>query len=355
MMMLRDNVLIVNDMAGLVSRLRRRITGVPSVAFVTDTNVLSEVLNTTGLIGKVAPSALLTAIEPGEASKTLEGVAVLAKGWLAGGIERKSLVVNIGGGVVSDLGGFSASVFKRGIRFINVPTTLLAMVDASVGAKTGVNLQGAKNQIGAFARAEEVIIWPGFLKWLPVRELNSGFAECVKHGLIQGGDALKVIGRGLPVDQPSMMALIEASVQFKSSVVASDLHETGQRKVLNFGHTVGHAFESASHLNGHAGWLHGEAVAAGMIVALRLSVCAAGLDQQVAAEWEQFILHQIPIPSPDGISAGKVMDFLPLDKKSDGGSPKFVLLKAPGEPVIDVDIDSRLLLGEIETVLSLIS
>lgn len=354
-MMLHDNILIVNDMAGLVSRLRRRITGVPTVAFVTDRNVMSEALLVTGLIGKVAPSALLTVIEPGEGSKTLDVVAALGKDWLMGGIERKSLIVNIGGGVVSDLGGFSASVFKRGIRFINVPTSLLAMVDASVGGKTGVNLFGAKNQVGSFARAEEVIIWPGFLKWLPARELNSGFAECVKHGLIQGGDALKLIGRGLPVDQPAMTALIEASVQYKSSVVAADLRETGQRRVLNFGHTVGHAFESASHLKGHSGWLHGESVAAGMIVALRLSVCIAGLDQRVASEWEQFILQQIPIPAPDGISAEQVMDFLQFDKKSDGGVPKFVLLKAPGEPIIDVEVDRRLLLGEIETVLSLIA
>lgn len=355
MVRLSDNVLMVNDMAGLVSRLRRRIAGFDSVGVLTDRNVAETVIEQTGLLHKISSNAYLSVIKPGEESKSLDVVGRLSQEWLEGGLDRNSLIINIGGGVVSDLGGFAASVFKRGIRFINIPTTLLAMVDASVGGKTGVNLRGAKNQIGTFTSAEEVIVWTGFLKWLPKRELNSGFAECLKHAFLQGGEPLRLIGHGLPADHAQWPALVEVSVKFKDSVVKADLYENGPRKILNFGHTVGHAFESASLLQGSTPWLHGEAVAAGMLVALRLSVRIAGLNSDFVSKWEKFILHTFQIPEANGINPASVMQFLSFDKKNIRNTLRFVLLKEPGVPVIDQEIDPESVREEVEMVLSLLS
>ncbi len=355
MIRLSDNVLMVNDMAGLVSRLRRRISGFDSVCVLTDRNVAETVIEQTGLLQKISSSAYLSVVKPGEESKSLAVVGQLSQEWLENRLNRNSLIINIGGGVVSDLGGFAASVFKRGIRFINVPTSLLAMVDASVGGKTGVNLGVAKNQIGTFTRADEVIIWTGFLKWLPKRELISGFAECLKHSFLQGGEALRLTGHGLPADPGLWPSLVEASVKFKDSVVSADLYENGQRKILNFGHTVGHAFESASLLTGSTPWLHGEAIAAGMLVALRLSVRVAGLNSDFASKWEKFILHEFKIPEAGRIHPDAVIQFLNFDKKNAGNSSRFVLLKEPGKPVFDQEIDIETVKEEVEMVLSLLS
>ncbi|PKP20259.1 MAG: 3-dehydroquinate synthase [Bacteroidetes bacterium HGW-Bacteroidetes-22] len=355
MIRLSDNVLMVNDMAGLVSRLRRRIPGFASVGVLTDRNVEATVIEQTGLLQKISSSAHMSVVKPGEASKSLTVVEQLSQEWLEAGMDRNSLIINIGGGVVSDLGGFAASIFKRGIRFINIPTTLLSMIDASVGGKTGVNLGGAKNQIGTFSRADEVIIWTGFLKWLPSRELKSGFAECLKHAFLQGGEALRLVNHGLPADPATSASLVEASVKFKDSVVNADLYEIGQRKILNFGHTVGHAFESASLLANAEPWLHGEAVAAGMLVALRLSVRVAGLSPDFAAKWEEFILNNFSIPKTCGMTSMSLMQFLRYDKKNVGNSLRFVLLKEPGMPLFDQEIAAESVREEVELVLSLLS
>jgi len=350
-----ENVLIVNDMAAMISRLRRRLGSRGRVGFLTDMNIADKVLSQVHLIQRVAPEVRPVVIEPGETSKSVGKAEQLCRIWLEDGLDRESLVVNIGGGVVTDLGSFAASVFKRGISFINIPTSLLAMVDASVGGKTGVNIGEIKNQIGTFSFPDEVIIWPGFLKWLPERELKAGFAECVKHALLQGGSHLKLIARGLPSDRALLTSLIEASVMFKCSVVEADAKETGPRKILNFGHTAGHAFESASHSAGFDPWLHGEAVAAGMLVALRLSVEVAGLSPETASRWEGFILEHIKIPRPEGFSAEEVIDRIRYDKKSISQSPRFVLLKAPGEPLFDQEILPEKLFTAVESVISSIS
>ena len=176
-------------------------------------------------------------IKPGEAHKNLQTVQRIWKTLMKHHADRNALLVNLGGGVVTDLGGFAASTYKRGIKFINVPTTLLAMVDAAIGGKTGVDLGGAKNQIGTFAEAEEVLINPDFLMTLPTRELLSGLSEMLKYGFIADAKLLQA-------DLENYEQYIVRAGEIKREIVAQDPHETGLRKILNFGHTLGHSIES---------------------------------------------------------------------------------------------------------------
>lgn len=349
-----NNVLIVNDLAALSSRLRRLQASYSHGALLTDANIAKEVLPNLSALNRMFSAENTYVIEPGEKSKSLTGTEALCAWWMEKQFDRKLLVVNLGGGVVTDLGGFSASVFKRGVDFINIPTSLMAMVDASLGGKTGVNLGRSKNQVGTFTSPVEVVIWPGFLRSLPEAEWRSGFAECIKHALLQGGNHLKTIAKGIPADTALLTSLIESSVRFKSEVVLADRFETGLRRILNFGHTAGHGFESASGQQVGKQWLHGEAVAAGMLVALRLSVELVGLDAAFASRWEKFILNSVMIPSPDGFTPDEVSHYIAFDKKNRAGLPRFVLLKAAGEPVTDLEVPHDLLLHTISTVMSLI-
>lgn len=255
--------------------------------------------------------------------------------------DRKSLLINLGGGVLTDLGGFVASTFKRGIDFINVPTTLLAMVDASVGGKTGVDLGSLKNQIGVINQPKMVLIVPDFLKTLEERQLQSGFAEMLKHGLIQDPDywnALKSIS-----DFTSMDALIHTSVILKNHVVLQDPTEQGIRKILNFGHTLGHAIESYFLLSeAHETLLHGESIAIGMILEAYLSFKLTGLPKEELKDIKAVFLSKYPKPEFSEKDITRILDLLKFDKKNAYGSINFVLLRRIGEPVVDVKIPNDL-------------
>jgi 3-dehydroquinate synthase len=274
-------------------------------------------------------------VDPGEESKDLEVAAGLWQTLLEYGADRHSLLINIGGGVVCDLGGFISSTFKRGIPFINVPTSLLAMVDASVGGKTGVNFAGVKNQIGTFAAPELVLIDLEFLSTLPAREWSSGHAEMVKHALISGKN-----WPGIIHENRSTLSLekIRESIQIKYDVVSQDYLESGLRKVLNFGHTFGHAYESLMHEQGRS-ITHGEAVLQGLHVALELSN-QQDLLEELRARYTWTI---VPEEWFDSLWA-----LQELDKKNRVGSVQFVLLKELGT----VNFDQRVIKDEWVQVLN---
>jgi len=210
----------------------------------------------------------LIKIKSGESKKSIESIKFIWRSLVRQGADRKSLLINLGGGVIGDMGGFAASTFKRGIKFINVPTTLLAQVDASVGGKTGFDFMGFKNEIGCFNTPEKVIIYPHFLKTLDKENILSGFAEMIKHALIYDADHYKKLKtfdiKADNLDYDNLLKLIKHSVSIKEHFVESDPYEQNIRKALNFGHTFGHAFESYF-LKTEKELLHGKAVAFGMI------------------------------------------------------------------------------------------
>ena len=216
--------------------------------------------------------ATLITIEAGDAHKDLAALTHVWQALQTGGATRKSLMVNVGGGVVTDLGGLAAATFKRGINFINVPTTLLGAVDAAVGGKTGINFRGLKNEVGIVAMAAEVIVSTRFFATLPPSELRSGFAEVLKHGLLKSGDeTLRLLDYDIEAaDLDTLLPLLETSVRVKQDIVLQDPLEHGLRRALNLGHTVGHAFESMA-LRQNAPIPHGYAVAWGLAVELVLS------------------------------------------------------------------------------------
>lgn len=237
--------------------------------------------------------------------------------------------------MVTDMGGFAASCFKRGIKFINIPTTLLAQIDASVGGKTGIDFNGLKNEIGTFSLPEAVIIAPCFLKTLPRRQLLSGFAEMLKHGLLSGGRHLRKLltSREIDTSDREFLCLVEESVNFKERVVKTDPTERGLRKILNFGHTVGHALESIA-MREQAEFYHGDAVAYGIIAELYLSVLKMGFSRDIYNRVRQFILDLYP-EYTFSLSSELLYERMLHDKKNQGKGVNFTLLEDIGKPVID--------------------
>ena len=291
-------------------------------------------------------NAIEIVIRPGEQHKKLQTVQRVWKTLMKHHADRNSLMINLGGGTITDLGGFAASTYKRGIKFINVPTTLLGMIDASIGGKTGIDFGGAKNQIGTFAEAEEVIVDPVFLETLPQRELLSGLAEMLKYGFI--ADA-KLLEANLENYQDYVMRAGE----IKREIVAQDPTEKGLRKVLNFGHSLGHAIESHC-LTTDYPLLHGEAVALGMLGALWLSVKQSGLDEQVLKDYETklpMLLSEAHITLSEA-DLEPILGYLAYDKKNKGEKPQFVLLEAIGRPVWDVMVDNDTIKRSLEYIIN---
>ena len=275
-------------------------------------------------------------IAPGDEHKTLASLADVWRALSAGGASRRSLLVCLGGGMVTDLGGFAAATFKRGIACVNIPTTLLAMVDAAVGGKTGINLDGLKNEVGAFSSPRAVVIDTEFLRTLDDRNLRSGYAEMLKHGLISSREMLVSLLRFdiASPDYARLQTMVAESIAVKEDVVRRDPHEHGLRKALNLGHTAGHAFESLA-LARQQPVLHGYAVAWGLVCELYLSHLKAGfpLDElrrtvgYIAARYGRF-----------AFGCDDYDDLLSLmrhDKKNVGGVINFTLLEQPGQVRLD--------------------
>ncbi len=276
-------------------------------------------------------------IESGEINKTLETCNGVWEALSELGADRKSAMINLGGGVITDMGGFIASCFKRGVDFYNIPTTLLSMVDASVGGKTGVDLGMLKNQIGVIVEPEFVIVDHAYLATLDKRQLKSGFAEMLKHGLICDKDYWNQLKDNF--NSTSIEEAISTSVQIKADVVQKDPRENSLRKVLNFGHTLGHAIESYFlSLGEDKMLLHGEAIAVGMIMESYLSTIYTGLSSDELEEVSSTLLNhygKVKISDKDKKEAIALLKF---DKKNSHGQIKYVLLERIGKAVYDIQI-----------------
>ena len=272
----------------------------------------------------------------GEGHKTLQTAQEVWETLLESNADRNAILVNLGGGTITDLGGFVASCYQRGIRFVNVPTTLLSMVDAAIGGKNGVNLAGCKNQIGTFAEPLEVMVNPICLSTLPEREILSGLAEMVKYGFIADEDLLEA-------DESNYEQYILRAGEIKREIVDDDPTDLDQRRVLNFGHTIGHAIESFA-MTTATPLTHGEAVALGMWCALYLSIQVCGLHEEVLIDYEHrlpaFLAETEVAINADDVDA--IMAFLDHDKKNKDGHTAFVLLKAIEKPVVDQQVPEPL-------------
>lgn len=285
----------------------------------------------------------LITITDDEEHKTLESVEAIWEKMLSLGATRRSLIVNIGGGITTDMGGYAAACYMRGIRYINIPTTLLAMVDASTGGKTGVNLRGTKNIIGAFHKPEATIICPGFLSTLPREQLLSGYGEMLKHALLKDRDTLALFLTRHPeeIAAEEWMELIRDSVGVKERIVALDPEEKGLRRVLNLGHTAGHALEALSHEPGRAGGrlTHGHAVAVGLVTALVLSHTACGFPSAMLHTVGRCIRELYPAIHFDCSDYERLIELMSHDKKNpDPTAITFSLLEDVGRPVEAVRI-----------------
>ena len=275
------------------------------------------------------PDGVLVTIPDGEQYKTLDTVGQLYVKFVKAGLDRGSTVIAFGGGVVGDTAGFAAATYMRGVRLVQIPTTLLAMVDSSVGGKVGVDLPQGKNLVGAFKQPDAVLIDPDVLKTLPEREWRCGAAEAIKHALIADPGLLDLIDPDGDAE-----AMIARAVQVKVNVVEQDPYEQNIRAYLNFGHTFAHAVEQVSGYQ----WLHGEAVGVGLVAAGRLSAALGLLDAASAAQIES-IVRRYGLPIQLGaLDPEALYEAMATDKKWQGGHSRFVLLEGFGKPKIVTDV-----------------
>ena len=285
------------------------------------------------LLQRCCPSAAelpVIEIPSGEENKRLKTCEKVWYELTELGTNRKTVLINLGGGVVTDLGGFVASTFMRGIRFINIPTSMLGMADAAIGGKTGVDFGVLKNMVGTFTQPEAVLIDSNFLKTLPSRQYKNGLAEVLKHAFISDKTILDLM-------YANEDELISTSVNAKLGVVKADLFESGERKKLNFGHTLGHAIES-HFLEDDEPILHGEAVAAGMIMESHISKSAVGLseeDYESLISLTDSIFKRVSLTNSDWLA---IKNLLIHDKKNTNGKVQFVLLSKLGEAVVDQEV-----------------
>lgn len=287
----------------------------------------------------------------GEKEKNLESIQKIWTAMHDAQCDRKSLVINLGGGVIGDMGGFAASTFMRGLNFLNIPTTLLAQVDASVGGKTGIDFVGIKNLIGTFDQPVAVIIDTQTLTTLPKREFLSGFAEIIKHGLIKDMRYFEKVISKHPVKftQDELIDIITKSVQIKADIVQSDETESNTRKILNFGHTIGHAIESLS-LETSTPLLHGEAISIGMLVEAKISHLTNLLSISDLERIEQaLVAADLPISSA-GVKIDEVLKKIKSDKKNEKGKVNFTLLRGIGDALYDQNVSEAVIIKAMENI-----
>lgn len=321
------------------------------LAIITDTNVnehwaenLEEVLRE-----NINKKIVKIVIKAGEKNKNLKNLEKIWKKLYKERLDRKSLIINLGGGMIGDLGGFAASTYMKGIDFLQIPTTLLSQVDASIGGKTAIDFSGGKNIIGAFSQPIGVIIDINTLATLPARELTSGFAEIIKHGLIADTDYLQLINDyfALGKDQDTLEEIIKISCQIKQKVVEEDEKEGGVRKILNFGHTIGHAIESLS-LKTKSPLLHGEAVAIGLIAEAKQSQLNDTLSPK-GFNYIEEIIKQAGLPTKYNSRNGNYQNIykeMLNDKKNSNNKIKWVLLDKLGDATWDNEITDKSLIKQ---------
>jgi 3-dehydroquinate synthase len=326
-----------------VGQILRKLSAAKKAAVVTDSHVgpnyLNDVLNP---LKEEGFEPIRATVPAGEDHKTTAIASTIYDQLLVAGIERSTPVIALGGGVIGDMAGFVAATILRGVPFVQVPTTLLSMVDASVGGKTGVNHAVGKNLIGAFHQPITVIADTATLRTLPQRELRSGLAECIKHDIIRSAPGFehleKNVGRALKLDLDYLTDLVAHNIIIKAAVVAKDPHEHGERAHLNFGHTFGHAIESVSRYQ----FAHGECVAYGMVAATRMAVKLGMLDQPSCDR----ILHVIDSAGfkTRGLSLrpDDVLNAMMFDKKVQAGKVRFILPTQIGQVTIRDDVPAEL-------------
>ncbi|MBV8842485.1 MAG: 3-dehydroquinate synthase [Bryobacterales bacterium] len=289
----------------------------------------------------------------GEPNKRLAEVEILAEKMVRAGGDRSSVLIAFGGGIIGDVAGFLAAIFMRGIPVIQVPTTLLAQVDAAVGGKTGVNLESGKNLLGSFHQPLAVLIDPDVLRTLPEREYRAGLYEIVKCGVIRDAELFDILDRcaaSVLKQEPAVLErIIAAAVRIKAEVVTADERESGLRRILNFGHTFGHALEAETRYNR---LLHGEAVAWGMRAATFLAERTGHLASAEASQIQTVIQRYGPIPPLDGIPSQNLAARLRSDKKTVQGKVHFVLPVKIGEVTVASGIDDKLVMQSIEAALA---
>ncbi|MDH6341575.1 3-dehydroquinate synthase [Parabacteroides sp. PFB2-12] len=294
--------------------------------------------------------ALFFTVEAGDTHKELEQLASIWRFLAENGASRDSILINLGGGMVTDMGGFAGATFKRGIRTINIPTTLMASVDAAVGGKTGINFNGLKNEIGSFYPPLCVFINNHFLRTLDRDNLLSGYAEMIKHGLISSEEHYHSIIRydlDAPMDYPIFNRMTAASVAVKEEIVAQDPKEKGIRKALNLGHTVGHAFESLSFRRNQP-LLHGHAVAAGIVCELYLSYKRSGFPISKLRQVVNYIKAYYPPFFYDCTDYESLYEFMTHDKKNEGGIINFTLLADIEEVRINQEVSKETILESLD-------
>lgn len=326
-----QKIVYTNDVAQAIRTFVSQLAPA-SVHIITDANVSEAVLPKLGLDYPVIT------VPAGDDHKNLDSLSHIWSCLISQGATRKSLVINIGGGVVTDMGGFAAATFKRGVRFINVPTTLLSAVDAAVGGKTGINFEGLKNEIGAFAPADAVVISTILFASLPKTELLSGYAEMLKHGLLSSAaDYAALLDFDiLDADLSRLLPLLERSVRVKERIVEEDPCEKGIRRALNLGHTAGHAFEALAMHKGRP-MPHGYAVAFGILVEMIISHSLEAFPSAELYRYAAYLKDQgygsLDVSCNDYQA---LLEYMRHDKKNDTPSQiNFTLLSAPGQPLID--------------------
>jgi 3-dehydroquinate synthase len=345
-------VLVGAGLLGEVGRECARLGLGRTVAVVTQPGASEHARVVVGALREAGFAPALVEVAEGEAAKALDHAASLWDAFLGAGLDRGSAVVAVGGGVVGDLAGFAAATYMRGIAVVQVPTTLLAQVDASVGGKVAINHPRAKNLIGAFHQPRLVIVDPRTLATLPEREYRSGLAEVIKTGAALNAElfaALEAEVAAVRRRDPELLERVVATCcAEKATIVEQDeREESGLRMVLNYGHTVGHALEA---LGGYQAWRHGEAVAVGMAVAARLAH-RLGLIERSTAERQIALLEAVELPTRFAEPApGAVWDALARDKKARDGRVPFVLLKALGRAEVCFDVRSEIVLEVLEEV-----
>jgi 3-dehydroquinate synthase len=318
----------------------RQVLSPGHCAVVSDTNVASLFIDrVSDSLIEAGFTPIEIVISPGEESKTLEQAGAICDAMIEHGLDRQSFVAGLGGGVIGDISGFVAAIFQRGIPHVQIPTTLLAMVDSSIGGKAAVNTRDGKNLIGAVHNPSLVIDDVDLLRTLPNREFNQGFAEIIKHAVIADGEMFEDLGT-MPTDArdaPVLQALVRRNIEIKSRFVAGDeLDETGQRALLNFGHTIGHAIERAG---GYREFLHGEAISLGMIAACAISVKKAGLPgEQRDAAIDLLRRFDLPTMLRVGFPRDEIVAALRFDKKFQAGQIRFVLTPGVGSAYLSSDV-----------------
>jgi len=337
--------------AGLLhdEKLYAQYVSAKTVALVTDRAVARHYLEgVQAALERAGGRVVPILIDDGEQAKSWATLDHVIDALLAARCGRDSVVVALGGGVVGDLAGFAAAVYQRGIPFLQLPTTLLAQVDSSVGGKTAINHARGKNMIGAFHQPLAVIADVGVLDTLPDRELRAGLAEVIKHGFVLDlqfvGWLEANIAKLLARDRAALNHAVRRSCELKAQVVAADEREGGLRAILNFGHTFGHAIEAGM---GYGEWLHGEAVAAGMVMAAELSKRAGLLRQEDADRVKALIAAAgLPVLGPK-LAVERYLELMQVDKKAAGGEMRFILLDGLGHATLRADVDPQLIRDSI--------